>query len=228
MTVIEESITSPSSTESTVRAMSKADRRAYLRARGWEQLGSRGSECWTHPERPHAHATLAAAVRIAVAAEQPTQPLKGTTRPMTSPPTTSPETTARTLLTDSWQDPGTIRHRWPGDRAHVDWALDHLVREGEAERDGNGWVRLTGHTSLGRACQTYDTDRLLRLVASINAIHHHVDSLEDETGIAMADIHRAVSWAAKHVTSQLTSRARQEASDRAEAEISARMGLIRS
>jgi hypothetical protein len=41
----------------------KADRRALLRARGWTQLSYRGSECWIHPYRPHAHYTLAAAYR---------------------------------------------------------------------------------------------------------------------------------------------------------------------
>lgn len=57
--------------EATVRAMTKTDRRDYLRARGWNQITSRGSGCWTRPSEPSHLYTLAAAIRTAVAEDQP-------------------------------------------------------------------------------------------------------------------------------------------------------------
>jgi hypothetical protein len=63
--------------ETTVRAMSRAERVAYLRAAGWHRLSARGSQCWLAPgwQRQRGHVTpgpdrtfytLAAAIRKAV------------------------------------------------------------------------------------------------------------------------------------------------------------------
>jgi hypothetical protein len=64
--------------EKTVRGMTKADRRAYLRAAGWHRLSRNGSESWFAPgwyHHPRGHVepgpdrgfyTLAAAIRAAV------------------------------------------------------------------------------------------------------------------------------------------------------------------
>jgi hypothetical protein len=65
--------------EAAVRAMTRAERVAYLRAAGWRRLSHRGSQCWLAPGwRRHPDGyfepgpdrgfyTLAAAVRTAVA-----------------------------------------------------------------------------------------------------------------------------------------------------------------
>jgi hypothetical protein len=65
-------------TEAAVRAMSRAERFAYLRAAGWHRLSSRGSQCWlapgwrrdpagyVEPGPDRGFYTLAAAIRVAV------------------------------------------------------------------------------------------------------------------------------------------------------------------
>jgi hypothetical protein len=60
--------------ESTVRAMTKTERRDYLRSHGWTRLSARGSETWFHPthdqpEGDRGFYTLAAAIRTAVVEE---------------------------------------------------------------------------------------------------------------------------------------------------------------
>lgn len=67
--------------EAAVRAMTRAERAAYLRAHGWRRLSSRGSQTWFAPgwsRHPAGHVrpgqdkgfyTLASAIRTALRAE---------------------------------------------------------------------------------------------------------------------------------------------------------------
>lgn len=58
------------------QGMSKAERRAYLRARGWARLSGSGAESWHSPEYPadRGFYSLAAATYRAVAGEAPEDP----------------------------------------------------------------------------------------------------------------------------------------------------------
>jgi hypothetical protein len=70
--------------EVAVRAMTRAQRVAYLRAAGWHRLSSHGSQTWLAPgwhRHPRGHVepgqdrgfyTLAAAIRMAIGAAQST------------------------------------------------------------------------------------------------------------------------------------------------------------
>jgi hypothetical protein len=70
-------------TEATVRAMTRPERVAYLRAHGWYRLSARGSQSWLAPGwRRHAAGyvepggdrgfySLAAAIRAAIEADHP-------------------------------------------------------------------------------------------------------------------------------------------------------------
>ncbi len=60
----------PIDVERRVRAMTKADRRTWLRAHGWTQLGYSGSGSWVRPSQPAHFYTLAAAIRTALTEEQ--------------------------------------------------------------------------------------------------------------------------------------------------------------
>jgi hypothetical protein len=64
--------------ETRARAMTKGERRSYLRARGWTRLSRHGSEAWLHPTHSgwadpmngdRGFYTLAAAVRTALTEE---------------------------------------------------------------------------------------------------------------------------------------------------------------
>ncbi len=69
--------------EAAVRAMTRAERVAYLQAAGWHRLSARGSQTWLAPgwrRHPGAHVepgqdrgfyTLAAAIRTAVRRAEP-------------------------------------------------------------------------------------------------------------------------------------------------------------
>jgi hypothetical protein len=65
--------------EAQARAMTKPERRAYLRAHGWTRLSRHGSETWLHPSHSgwrgpangdRGFYTLAAAIRAALAEER--------------------------------------------------------------------------------------------------------------------------------------------------------------
>ena len=60
-------------TETTARSMTKAERVAYLKARGWRRISSSGSQSWLHPNpRDRAVWSLAAAIRHALRTAAPT------------------------------------------------------------------------------------------------------------------------------------------------------------
>lgn len=55
------------SVETTVRAMTRAEKVAYLKAHGWHRISWRGSQTWQPPGDPAGFYTLAAAIRTALA-----------------------------------------------------------------------------------------------------------------------------------------------------------------
>lgn len=57
------------SVETTVRAMTRAEKVAYLKAHGWHRISWRGSQTWQPPGDPPAVYTLAAAIRTALQQE---------------------------------------------------------------------------------------------------------------------------------------------------------------
>jgi hypothetical protein len=58
--------------EAAVRAMTKAERRAYLSARGWRCISNRAAGSWRRPVDPSGLYSLAAAIRTAIR-EEPTK-----------------------------------------------------------------------------------------------------------------------------------------------------------
>ena len=66
----------PAPVRARAREMRKAERRAYLRARGWERISGYGAEAWRSPEYPadRTFSTLAAATDRAVASGEPATP----------------------------------------------------------------------------------------------------------------------------------------------------------